>query len=351
MNTVNKGKVIEIENRKNDHIDISLNRDVSYRRLTTGFEDYRFIHQALPEINLDDIDTSIVFLGKKLGAPLFISSMVGGVDKSARINCNLAIAAQHFSLAMGVGSQRCAVDDEKCEYSFRIRHVAPDIFLCANLGAVQLNYGYSIDQCRRAVDMIEANALILHLNPLQEALQIQGNTKFSGLISKIETLCSRLTVPVIVKEVCFGISERTARDLKDAGISALDIAGSGGTSWSEVERYRVARGLWDEVASAFADWGIPTSDSLQMARSGAPGIPIIASGGVRSGIDAAKAIALGADLAGLALPLLKAAQESAEKVIHVLNVIIHILRLTMFCTGSENITKLQNTSTLVKTRG
>ncbi|HNW27919.1 MAG TPA: type 2 isopentenyl-diphosphate Delta-isomerase [Spirochaetota bacterium] len=327
--------------RKAEHIEICLEKEVGFGDITAGFECYRFIHQALPETDLDSVDTATTLFGKRLGAPLLISSMVGGVDRAESINRNLAAAAQALGLAMGVGSQRCAIEDAAAAESFRVRSVAPGILLLANVGAVQLNYGFGIDECRRAVDMIEADALILHLNPLQEALQHEGNTRFGGLLAKIEDLCRLLETPVIVKEVCFGISETTARRLADVGVRGIDVAGAGGTSWSQVEKHRAVTKAGYDVAEDFASWGIPTAESVVMAVRGAPGIPVIASGGIRSGIDAAKAIALGACAAGIALPLLKAACESEEAVVTALGRIIDTLRIAMFCTGATDIASLR----------
>lgn len=341
MKTKNASTVSLMSRRKTEHIEISLDKDVGFRDLTTGFEKYRFVHQALPEMDLDQADLSVTLFGKRLSAPLLISSMVGGVDEAAAINRNLAAAAQALGLAMGVGSQRCAIEDPAAAYSFQVRDVAPDILLFANIGAVQLNYGFGPDQCSRAVDMIGADALILHLNPLQEALQHEGNTRFSGLLKKIEKVCSSLAVPVIAKEVCFGISETAARQLADAGISCIDVAGAGGTSWGQVEKYRSLSKSAFAVAGSFASWGIPTADSLLMAKRGAPHLPVIASGGIRTGIDAAKAMALGAAAAGIALPLLRAAIESPEMVTGALNEIINTFRIAMFCSGAQDIEALQ----------
>ena len=330
--------------RKAEHLEISLQRDVEFKSVSTGFENYNFIHQALPESDLDEIDLSTVFWRKRLRAPIFISSMVGGVEEAGFINRNLAQAAQHLGVAMGVGSQRCAIEDSAASSTFQVRDIAPDIMLCANLGAVQLNYGWGVDECRRAVEMIGADALILHLNPLQEALQPEGNTRFSELLKKIETVCRSLNVPVIVKEVSFGISESVARKLAGAGVSGIDVAGAGGTSWSEVEKYRSGSELNYKIAESFESWGIPTAESIQMARRGAPDLPIIASGGIRTGLDVAKAIALGSDAAGIALPLLKAANTSAESVITALKVIIDVLKIAMFCVGASDMDTLRKIS-------
>lgn len=348
MNAKNSAAVDILSRRKAEHIEISLERDVDAKNVTAGFERYDFIHQALPEMDLDEVDLSAELFGKRLRAPLVISSMVGGVEEAGRINRILAGAAQGLGLAMGVGSQRCAIEDPSVAATFQVRDAAPDVPLFANIGAVQLNYGYGVEECRRAVDMIGADALILHLNPLQEALQREGNTRFSGLLKKIETLCRALPVPVIAKEVCFGISEEAARLLAGAGVSALDVAGTGGTSWSEVEKYRSASKLGFNVASSFASWGIPTADSIVMARRGAPGLPVIASGGVRGGLDVAKAIALGSCAAGLALPLLKAACAAPESVTAVLTEIIEVLRVAMFCAGAPDIASLQKTTLRIK---
>jgi isopentenyl-diphosphate delta-isomerase len=231
-------KVAPIDQRKADHIKINLEKDVR-SALTTGLEKYHFIHEALPELDLERIETSLSLFGKRLAAPILISSMTGGTEEAGEINQRLAEAAQEVGVAMGVGSQRAALENPKETPTFAIaRKAAPDILLFANLGAVQLNYGYGIDQCRQAVDMIQADALILHLNPLQEAVQDAGDTNFAELSKKIEEICQKLEVPVIAKEVGWGISERTARILADCGVVAIDVAGAGGTSWSQVEMYR-----------------------------------------------------------------------------------------------------------------
>ncbi len=343
MKAKNVSSINILSRRKTEHIEISLQKDVCFKDLTTGFDHYRFVHQALPEMDLDQVDAGADLFGKHLNAPILISSMVGGVDEAAVINRNLATAAQYLGLAMGVGSQRCAIEDASAASSFQVRGVAPDILLFANIGAVQLNYGFGPDQCRRAVDMIEADGLILHLNPLQEAIQHEGNTRFGGLLKKIESLCRSLAVPVIAKEVCFGISETAARQLADAGVRCIDVAGAGGTSWSQVEKFRSLSKSAYDVAESFASWGIPTADSVIMAKRGAPGLPVIASGGIRNGIDAAKAITLGASAAGIALPLLKAACESPEAVTAALREIIETFRIAMFCSGARDIAALQKT--------
>jgi len=339
--------VNSIERRKADHIRISLEEEVEFDRLTTGLERYRFVHQALPEIDLAQVDVHTSFLGKPIQAPLLISSMTGGTEQAHLINHRLAEAAQQVGIAMGLGSLRAALEDPGLVDSFRVRCVAPDIPLLANLGAVQLNYGYSVDECRRAVEMVMADALILHLNPLQEALQPGGDTNFSGLLQRIEQVCQQIEVPVIVKEVGWGISEKVARQLAAAGVAAIDVAGAGGTSWSQVEMHRATNSLDRRIASTFRDWGIPTADSIRMVREAAPEITLIASGGLQNGLDVAKAIALGAHLGGLSRPFLKAAMISTTAVVEVAQATLVELRIAMFCIGARNLTELRDTPYLV----
>src|SRR5258708_6043720 len=329
------------ESRKGDHIRINLEENVQFPNLTTGLEHYRFIHQALPELDINDIDLHVDLLGKRLKVPILISSMTGGVGQAQQINQNLAIAAQAAGIAMGLGSQRAAVEKEELAATYRIREVAPDILLFANLGAVQFNYGYGIDQCRRAVEMVNADALILHFNALQEAVQPEGDGNFKDLLPKIEQVCKTLGKPVIAKEVGWGFSERAARQLVGVGIAAIDVAGSGGTSWSEVEYHRAPTAFHARVARSFADWGIPTAESIQYVRKGAPGLPILASGGLRDGIDIAKCIALGATVGGMAGPFLKAAADSVDSVSNLIRELDRQLRVSMFCTGSRDFQALR----------
>ena len=338
-----------LEQRKADHIRINLEEDVGFDRLTTGLERYHFVHQALPELDLADINLSSDIFGKPLRVPLLISSMTGGTERAHIINSTLAAAAQAAGIAMGLGSMRAALEDSSLAESFRVvRSVAPDILLFANLGAVQLNYGYTVDHCQRAVEMVEADALFLHFNALQEALQPEGDTNFGGLLDKIEAVCTNLEVPVIAKEVGWGLSENAARSLVNAGISAIDVAGAGGTSWSQVEMYRADTEIRRQVAATFRDWGIPTAESIQMVHRGAPDVPIIASGGLRDGLDIAKAIALGARLAGMAGPFLKAAVVSTEEVLDTIEVTASELRTTMFCIGALSLNDLRDTPHLAK---
>ncbi|NPV67209.1 MAG: type 2 isopentenyl-diphosphate Delta-isomerase [Anaerolineae bacterium] len=333
--------------RKADHIRINLEENVQFPRLTTGLERYRFLHQAVPELNLTEIDLHTEFLGKRLAAPILISSMTGGTEEAHRINRNLALAAQQMGIAMGLGSQRAAIENPSLAWTFQVRDVAPDILLFANLGAVQLNYGYGVEHCQRAVDMVGADALILHLNVLQEAVQPEGDGNFAGLLDRIEQVCRVLPVPVIAKEVGWGLSEEAARRLIDAGVHILDVAGSGGTSWSEVEYHRAPNAFYAQVAACFADWGIPTADSLIYVRGVAPAIPLIASGGLRDGVDIAKCLALGADLAGLAGPFLKVAAQSVEAVLELIELLERQLRIAMLCAGAGDIASLKKVSLVV----
>lgn len=333
--------------RKLDHISINLEQDVQAKGITTGFDQVRLIHTALPEMALKEVDTSVDFLDHRLRAPILISSMTGGIAEGHRINRNLAHAAQQLGCAMGVGSQRAAIEDADRATAYQVRDIAPDIMLLANLGAVQLNYGFDINECRRVVDMIQADALILHLNPLQEALQPEGNRDFSNLLNKISSVCDSLEVPVIVKEVGSGISTDVARQLASAGVAAIDVSGTGGTSWSAVEHHRAGTSLGRRLSETFAGWGIPTATSLGLARQGAPETPLIASGGMKTGLDAAKAIALGASLGGFAGTLLRAAAIGIDESLELLTALIEEVRLAMFCTGNRTIDDLRASGRLV----
>jgi isopentenyl-diphosphate delta-isomerase len=313
---------IDHAQRKHDHLRIVLEEEAAVAVVVTGFERYRLVHCALPELDLAEIDASTSFLGRTLRAPFLISGMTGGVGPGAAINRRLAAAAQALGCAMGVGSQRVALEEPALSRHFRLRDVAPDVLLLANLGAVQLNYGYGVAECQRAVDMIEADALTLHLNPLQEVLQAGGNTDWSGLLRRIEAVCAALPVPVVVKEVGWGISGRVA------------------CRRAPTPRLR-------RVGGSFAGWGIPTVDSLAMTRAAAPDLPVIASGGMRTGIEAATAIALGADLVGFAAPLLRAAAASESGAHELLAVLIDELRLSMFCCGAGDLGHLKRADLLI----
>jgi len=330
----------QLPSRKADHIRINLDENVQ-SGLTSGLEKWRFMHEALPELDLNAVDISIGLFGKKLRSPLLISSMTGGTEQARMINRNLAQAAQQAGLAMGLGSMRAAIAHPELERTFEVRDIAPDILLFANVGAVQLNYGFETAHFQRAVDMVQADALILHLNPLQEALQPEGDFNLAGLLPKIEQLVRAIPVPIIAKEVGWGISPRAAKDLASAGVAAIDVAGAGGTSWSQVEMYRAENPIQRKIAAAFADWGIPTADSIGYVRRAAPGLPVFASGGLQTGVDGAKCIALGATLFGLARPLLRAATLSTQAVLDEVEVVNGQLRAAMLCAGAGNIKDLQ----------
>jgi isopentenyl-diphosphate delta-isomerase len=328
--------------RKDEHIRINLEEDVSFDQVTTGLERYRFTHQALPECDLADVDTTIHFLNHPLGFPVLIASMTGGTERAGNINRMLAEVAQTTNIGMGLGSMRAALEDPQALKTFQVRRYAPDILLLANLGAVQLNYGYDPDTCRRLVDLVEADGLFLHLNPLQEALQPEGNTRFTGIVRRIEAVCRALEVPVIVKEVGWGLSAEAARMLIEAGVAALDVAGAGGTSWSQVEMHRGRDAAQREVAAAFRDWGIPTAQAIRDVRQVAPDIPLIASGGLRTGVDIAKALALGADVTTMAATLLHAA-DSLQTLYERIEIIRRQLTIAMFAAGAPTIARLKQT--------
>jgi isopentenyl-diphosphate delta-isomerase len=333
-------KVAPIDQRKADHIKINLEKDVR-SALTTGLENYHFIHEALPEIDLEKVDTSLSLFGKQLSAPTLISSMTGGTADAESINLRLAEAAQEMKFVMGVGSQRAAIENTELEKTFQVRRVAPDILLFANLGAVQLNYGYGITQCRLAVDMIGADALIFHFNPLQEAVQDAGDTNFAGLARKLEEICKKLEVPVIAKEVGWGISERSAKLLADCGVQAIDVAGAGGTSWSQVEMHRAPDEFTRELAATFVGWGIPTAESILNVKKAAPDMTVFASGGIKDGLDIAKCIALGATLGGMAGQFLKAAAVSTEKAVETMKLTKRQIEVTMFAAGAATLAELK----------
>lgn len=327
--------------RKNEHLDIVLDQRRACSTLDTGFAALRFEHCALPELHLDDIDIRSSLCGRPLAAPLLISSMTGGAARATQINRNLAEAAEALGIALAVGSQRIALETGADEGLTRqLRQLAPSIPLLANFGAAQLVAGYGLDEARRAVDMIEADALIIHLNPLQEAVQTGGDRDWRGVLRAIETLASRLPVPLVAKEVGAGLSASIARRLLDAGVSVIDVAGAGGTSWAAVEAERAADSHQRAVAQAFAGWGIPTAQAIAEVRRACPGAQLIASGGIRDGIDAAKAIRLGADLVGQAAGVLDAALIGPQSVIEHFQVLIQQLRIACFCTGSADLAAL-----------
>lgn len=335
-----------IARRKLDHIAVSLSEAADFRTVRTGFDDVHFLHQALPDLDLDAVDLTTTFLGHRLQAPILIASMTGGVEKGAVINRNLAIAAQTLGLPMGLGSQRITVTHPETLSSFLVRDVAPDVPLFGNLGAVQLNYGFGADEVRRLVEAVGANGLFLHLNPLQEAVQPEGDRNFAGLLPKIADLCRSVPFPILAKETGCGIAGDTAEALVRAGVAAIDLSGAGGTSWSRIEGARMDT-AGANLGEVFGEWGIPTALSLHLVREACPAVPVIASGGMRDGIAAAKALAMGADLVSLAKPLLAPAMESPEAVIRVLQDWMQQLKVAMFCIGAGSIAALKQTKRLV----
>ncbi len=322
--------------RKAEHLELALQDHVQVRR--SFFQDYYFEHRALPELDLDAVDTRVTFLDKPLEAPLLISCMTGGTGEAEGVNQNLAYGAERTQIALGVGSQRKALEDPSQTRTFQVRNAAPSVPLIGNLGAVQFNYGYGIDECEAAVEMVEADALALHINPLQEAIQPEGDRDFSDLLPKIQAVAEQLSVPVIAKEIGCGISGRVAQALAEHGVTIIDTSGVGGTSWARIEAQRADD---VELGELFADWGIPTPTSIQQVRA-IHGTTVIGSGGVRNGIDVAKAIALGADLVGMASPFLNAAVQSEEAVVAKVQKTVRELKIAMFCIGVRSIEELKD---------
>ncbi len=327
--------------RKDEHLDIALNQSITMGR-SGGFDEVEFRHRALPEVDYDRISLRTTFLGRELAAPFIISSMTGGTERGKDINRHLAEAAREMGLIMGVGSQRVMLEDPSTRSTFRVvRDVAPDLYVLGNLGAVQLNYGLSLQDALDAADVIRADGLFLHMNPLQEVIQSGGNTDFSGLLDRIGDLATHLPIPLLAKEVGCGIDPEVATRLVERGISALDISGAGGTSWAAIEGFRTTDPARKTIAQLFANWGIPTAQSLRLCRSRLPTFPLIASGGIRHGLDAAKALALGANLVGLARPLLEPATTSTKAVIHIVQQWMLELRVAMFLVGAPSIESLR----------
>ncbi|WP_404451088.1 type 2 isopentenyl-diphosphate Delta-isomerase [Virgibacillus necropolis] len=336
---------IGINKRKTEHIRLCLDENVEGINKTTGLEGISFIHNALPEIDFKDIKLDSTFLGKKIKVPFLVSSMTGGSELAEEINGNLAKAAEQKGWAIALGSTRALLESDAHKDSFLVRQHAPTAPLIANIGAVQFNYGYGAEECQRIVDLTEADSIVLHLNSLQEINQDEGDTNFHELLPKIEEVCKKLTVPVGVKEVGFGIDGTVARRLYDAGISYIDVAGAGGTSWSQVEKLRSKEPLRKAAAEAFNSWGIPTKDCIVSVRSELGStVPVVASGGMKTGVDAAKALTIGADVIGFARKLLQAATESEEAVIEAMEQIELELKMTMFGIGVKTIDELKNTN-------
>lgn len=331
----------DITTRKDQHLDVILAGKARHG-LASGFGDVRFVHEALPDLDHGKIDLGVDFLGRRLKAPLLISSMTGGPSRAEAINARLAEAAQHLGIALAVGSQRAALEGGAAPgLDMALRLKAPDTPILANIGAAQLTRGFGVDEARRVLDMIAADALIVHLNPLQEACQPEGDRDWWGVGAALEALVKALDAPVIVKETGAGVSPATARRLLAMGVAGIDVAGAGGSNWATVEGER-AEAAADKVhAAAFGDWGIPTARAIAEARAACPRALIIGSGGVADGVDAAKAIRLGADMVGQAAGVLTAATVSTEAVVEHFQTVIRQLKTVCFCTGSANLTALR----------
>ncbi len=335
----------QIESRKKDHVELILRKGAQYAK-TSGFERVEFIHNALPEMSLDSVDLSTSFLGRKLRVPIMISAMTGGYKDAKAINRALAAGAQKHGLALGLGSQRAMIEHPSLKETYAIRDVAPDVPLLANIGAVQLKK-YPISKIETLVSAVDADGLAIHLNPLQEAIQPEGDKDFSGILDAITKTVERLTVPIVVKETGAGISQDVAFKLMKTGVRYIDIAGSGGTSWSAVEYMRKSDNMRksDKGPSipGFEDWGISTFESLMQCRGTSP---LIASGGIRNGIDGAKALALGAELWGAAYPFLKA--QRAGKLNQVVKTYVDQTRLCAYLSGSKTLAELRKAKVMIR---
>ena len=332
----------ETEKRKLSHIEMTLRKEVQSQR-GTGFEDVHLIHKALPEINKDEIDLTSRIFEFELRAPIILESMTGGTHSAARINATLAEAAESFQIGIGVGSQRAAIENPRLAYTYQIvRKKAPTTMVFANLGCPQLTKGYGREELQKAIEMVDANALMIHVNPLQESVQLEGETDFRGSLNKIGEMAREVDVPVIVKETGAGISREVARAIETTGVDGIDVAGAGGTSWAAVEYYRAKEmrsKVCERLGKTFWSWGIPTAASvIEVTKS--TGLTVIASGGVRNGLHIAKAIALGARAAGLALPALRSAVIGRRNLREMLSLLIEELKTTMFLTGSRDLNEL-----------
>jgi isopentenyl-diphosphate delta-isomerase len=340
----------ETRKRKSDHIKISLNQNVQARKTTTGFEDIHFVHKALPEIDKQKIDLSTTVFGHKFAAPLIVGAITGGTMEATKINATIAEAVEELGLGMGVGSQRAAIEDKKLEKTFAVaRKKAPNAFLIANIGGVQLVNGYGVKEVKKAIEMIEADAIAIHLNPLQEAVQPEGQTNFQGVLRKIGEIARELDKPVIVKETGAGIAAEDTKKLEDVGVEGIDVSGAGGTSWAAVEYYRAKErrnNFQHKLGDVFWDWGTPTATSLvEVAQT--VRIPVIASGGIRDGVDVAKALALGASLTSLSQPVLQAAVKGVKDTEDVLSLLIEELRNVMFLVGADSVETLREVPLVV----
>jgi isopentenyl-diphosphate delta-isomerase len=336
--------------RKDSHLSICLEEDISFS--ANGFSLFRFEHDAMPELDYSKIDLSITLVGKRLAAPLIIGAMTGGTERTGEINRRLALAAEHCQVGFALGSQRKMLEDPKTTKSYQVRDFAPKLpLLFGNLGAVQLNCGVKPSQIRELIDHVGCDAFNFHLNPLQEAIQPEGNRNFAGLISKLIETIPELPVPVFLKEVGAGISLHTARKIKSIPFKGIETAGAGGTSWSKIEALRTANPVAAQTGLLFSEWGTPTAESVIHCRSEFPDRIVIASGGIRNGIEIAKAIALGADAAATALPVLKAAEQSVEHAVRAIEALMTELKTAMFVTGMGSVGELRERGKSLLSRG
>jgi isopentenyl-diphosphate delta-isomerase len=340
----------ETGKRKEDHIRICLGNKAQAKNATAGFEDIQLVHRALPEVNKEKINLSTTFLGKKFNAPIIVGAMTGGTEQATQINASIAEAVEKLGLGMGVGSQRAAIENRELEKTYKVaREKAPHAFLIANIGGVQLVHGYGLKEVKKVVEMIDADAVAIHLNALQEAVQPEGQTNFKGVLAKIGEIACALDTPVIVKETGAGISAEDAKALEDAGVKAIDVGGVGGTSFAAVEYYRSSTkkdAVQNFLGEAFWDWGIPTAISL-IETVQTVKLPVIASGGVRSGTDVAKALALNASLASITQPILQTAVKSAKETEDKLSCLIEELRNALFLVGAEKLSDLAKTPVVI----
>ncbi len=341
----------ETERRKRSHIETTMQQDVQFKAKKTGFDDVELVHNAIHNIDRDDVDLSVKLFGHQLSAPLVIESMTGGTPTAAKLNEILGEAAEEMRIAIGVGSQRAGIEKPELAYTYKVvRDKAPHALVFANLGGPQLAKGYGLREMRKAVEMIGADALYIHLNSVQECVQVEGEPVFKGALEKIKEASEQLGVPVVLKETGAGFSYETAISLEKIGVKGVDVAGAGGTSWAAVEYYRAkerASSIHERLGEIFWDWGIPTVASVvEVSRS--TQLTVIASGGVRNGLHGAKALALGADAFGLALPFLKSTAGGVEEVRQRLETILLELRTAMFLTGSKNVSELQKAPAVVR---
>jgi isopentenyl-diphosphate delta-isomerase len=343
---VDESFIDQIKRRKREGIEIPLNENIQGRTASTYLEYVKLLHNALPEINYDQIDLSIEFLNRSFSAPLIIDSMTGGTDEAFVINKRLGLIAERYGLGMGLGSQRAGLKSDKLVESYSIaRKVAPNAFLIANIGGAQLSDGLSNSDILKIIKMIDANALAIHLNPLQELIQPEGEPRFKGILKKISNLVNEVEIPIIVKEVGSGISADVAIKLEKSGINSINVAGAGGTSWAGIEKIRADQHneyIKSQLGELFWDWGIPTALSILLV-SNSVKIPVIASGGLRNGLEIAKCLILGANVCAMAFPFLKRASKSEEELEKFTQLILSEIRSTMFLLGAKDVHSLKNT--------